>query len=369
MSLAYLKKSPPRKLEKYLQLNSKPARSTVHYSNTTSQPELDNFMAKISIYLNSNASQSAGSYSQEEFRKYFFRHEVDVRSPMGLDALNEQILKDIDEGTEYIFAVGGDGTANTISQNLIGKNIKLMVVPAGTANDFAKEIGISSNLKKISHIFSNQTTKKIDAIQINGKYMISNGGLGMALEVAKTVNRYRHEKPLFKKMMKTLGKQTYSLIYAQQMLAKPFLPRPVLVESPDSPLLDPRVQTALILVNNQEYIGGKFQVAPNTKNNDGKFNVAILTHTNRIDFMKCTLQMLSGMYPKNDKNLISFETDKLILNSLDDKPLEFFGDGELFPPNHILNIGIEKQALEVCTYKGEDMFCSSYSLDKIEMIQ
>ena len=326
-------------------------------------------MAKISIYLNSNASQSAGNYSQEEFRKYFFRHEVDVHSPESLDALNERILADIDQGIEYIFAVGGDGTANTISQNLIGKNVKLMVVPAGTANDFAKEIGISSSLKKISHIFSNQTTKKVDAIQINGRYMISNGGLGMAHEVAKTVNRYRKEKPGFKQMMKAFGKQTYSLIYAQQMLAKPFVLRPVMVESPDSPLLDPRVTTALILVNNQEYIGGKFQVAPHTKNDDGKFNVTILTHQNRFDLMKCTLQMMSGAYPSHDKNLISFETDKLILNSLDDKPLEFFGDGELFPPSPILDISVAKQALEVCTYKGEDMLCSSYHLDRIEMIQ
>lgn len=326
-------------------------------------------MAKISIYLNSNASQSGGSYSHEEFRKYFFRHDVQVHTPNGLDALNARILADIDEGTEYIFAVGGDGTANTISQNLIGKDVKLMVVPAGTANDFAHEIGITSNLKKISHIFNNPTTKRVDAININGRYMISNGGLGMAHEVAKTVNRYRHEKPGFKQMMKAFGKQTYSLIYAQQMLARPFVTHSIMVESPDSPLLDPRVNTALILVNNQEYIGGKFQVAPHTKNDDGKFNVTILKHRNRFDLMKCTLQMMSGAYPHHDKDLISFETDKLILNSLDDKPLEFFGDGELFPASPILDISIAKRALEVCTYKGNDLFCSSYSLDKIEMIQ
>lgn len=326
-------------------------------------------MAKISIFLNSNASNSAGSYSQEEFRKFFFRHEVDVRSPANLDALNKQVLEDIDNGAEYIFAVGGDGTINTISQNLVGKNVKLMVVPAGTANDFAKEIGVSSNLKKITHIFNNQTTKKVDAININGRYMISNGGLGMANEVAKTVNRYRKEKSGFKQLMKTFGKQTYSLIYAQQMLTKAFSTRSILVESPDSPLLDPRVTTPLILVNNQEFIGGKFKVAPNTRNDDGKFNVTIFKHKNRIDLMKCTLQMMAGTYPKDDKDLISFETDKLTLNSLDGKPLEFFGDGETFEESTILDVSIAKQALEVCSYKGQSLICSSYSLDKIEYIQ
>jgi diacylglycerol kinase (ATP) len=326
-------------------------------------------MAKISIYLNSKASQSGGSYSQEEFRKYFFRHDVNVHSPIGIDALNEQINSDLGNGTEYIFAVGGDGTANTISQNLINKKIKLMVVPAGTANDFAKEVGISSNLKKISHIFNAQSTKRVDAININGRYMISNGGLGMANEVAKTVNKLRKEQPGFKSVMKAFGKHTYSTIYAQQMLARPYATRSIMIESPDSPLLDPRVETPLILVNNQEYIGGKFRVAPGTKNNDGKFNVAIFTHKNRFDLMRCTLMMMSGKFPKNDKHLITFETDSLVLNAVDGLPLEFFGDGESFAPSEILNISIAKEALEVCSYKGEDMFCSSYKLDQIEMIQ
>ncbi len=326
-------------------------------------------MAKISVYLNANASHSSGPFSQEEFRKFFFRHEVDVYSPDGLEALNSQVLSDVEKGTEYIFSVGGDGTANTISQNIIGKNIKLMVVPAGTANDFAQEIGISSNLKKISHVFNTQTTKKVDAIKVNDRYMISNGGLGMANEVAKKVNQYRKERPGFKSLMKTLGKRTYSLIYAQQMLTKAFSARSMLVESPDSPLLDPRVTTPLVLVNNQEYIGGKFRVAPNTKNDDGKFNVTIFLHKNRLDLLKCTLQMMSGSYPHHDKELISFETDKLSLNALDGKPLEFFGDGESFTESQILDISIEKQALEVCTYKGESLLCTSYSLDKIETIQ
>lgn len=344
-------------------LESEP--STMIQNKTT----WDRNMAKISVYLNSNASHSNGNFSQDEFKKYFFRHEIEVKTPTNLDRLNQEIQSDIDNGTDYIFSVGGDGTANTISQNLIGKKIKLMVVPAGTANDFAQEIGISSSLKKISHIFNTQTTKKVDAINVNGKYMISNGGLGMANDVAKTVNRYRKEKAGFKKLMKTFGKQTYSMIYAQQMLTKSFKTRSIMIESKDSPLLDPRVETALILVNNQEYIGGKFRVAPNTKNDDGKFNVSIFLHKNKIELMKCTLQMMAGIYPKNDKNLISFETNDLTLNALDGKPLEFFGDGELFPESEVLNISVAKQSLEVCSYKGESLFCSSYSLDIIETIQ
>lgn len=325
-------------------------------------------MAKISIYLNSHSSKGINHYPMEEFKKYFFRHDLLINSPKGLDELRSSLKSDVANGVDYIFSVGGDGTANTISQDLIGKNVKLMVVPAGTANDFASEMGVSGNIRKISKIFNDLTTKKVDAIKINDRYMISNGGLGMANDVAQTVNRLRKEHETFKKVMKFFGKETYSFIYAQQLLAKPFKTNTVLIESKDSPLLDPRVSSPLILVNNQEYIGGKFRVAPHTKNDDGKVNVTVFLHKNKMDFIKCTLQMMRGIYPKNDKNLISFETDKLVINSIDGQPLDFIGDGESFNPSSILNIEVAPKALEVCTYLGEPLFCSAHGLEKIEMI-
>lgn len=326
-------------------------------------------MAKIAVYLNGEASRGESRYSADEFKKFFFRHELTVNSPKCIDDLNLQIQNDIEQGVEYIFSVGGDGTANTISQNLIGKNVKMMVLPAGTANDFAHEVGVSGNLRKISQIFNAQTTKLVDAINVNGRYMISNGGIGMASEVAKSVNDMRKKSPLFKKAMKTFGKETYSLVYAQHMLGRSFKTRRLFIESVDSPLMDGRIDSALVLVNNQAKIGGKFNVAPLTKNDDGKINVTIFLHKNKIDLMKCTLMMMAGHYPKNDPNLISFETDKLTINALDGKPLDFFGDGETFASSSILDISVAHKALEVCTYKGDDVFCSSYALDKIEMIQ
>ena len=107
-------------------------------------------MAQISVYLNALSSKSHSAFSEEELKKFFFRHDMVIHTPGSLDELNEQVLADVEKGTEYIFAVGGDGTMNTISQNLVGKKTKLMVLPTGTANDFAQELGMTNNLKKIS---------------------------------------------------------------------------------------------------------------------------------------------------------------------------------------------------------------------------
>ena len=128
-------------------------------------------MAKISVYLNSHASQGLNSYSEEELKKFFFRHELEVKRPNSLDELHLSLENEMDQGTEYIFAAGGDGTMNAVSQRLINKNIKLMILPAGTANDFAQELGVTNNLKKITQIFNAQTTKKIDGWNCLGSWL------------------------------------------------------------------------------------------------------------------------------------------------------------------------------------------------------
>lgn len=326
-------------------------------------------MANISIYLNSRASQTLNSHSYEEFRKYLFRHQVNIYQPTDLDLLKKQISYDIQNKTDYIFSVGGDGTANVISQHLVGTDVKLMVVPAGTANDLASEIGSSANIKRITQIINNHSTKKIDVLRINEKYMITNGGTGIACEVASYINESRKSNSNFKKIMKTLGKNTYALMLAKSMITDNFKLREYFLESPDLPLLNPIVKSAMILINNQPILGGKFKVAPETKNDDGKFNVTILLHKTKLDLIKEVLPLISGGALQPSENVIMFETDKLTMNSVDGKPIEFFGDGEAIISSNIINIGIEQKALEVCTYKGQSLLCSSLTLDKIEMIQ
>lgn len=326
-------------------------------------------MARISVFLNSQASHGNSCFSKEDILKFFIQHELAIHSPKNLDDLNKKLREEIASGVDYIFSVGGDGTLNNISQQLVGSGIKLMVLPAGTANDFATENGISKCVKRASEIFDLKLTKRIDAININGTYMMSNGGLGIACEVAKSVNSLRKSILIFKKMMKILGKETYPLIYAYKMLVTTFRTRQLFIESSDSPLQDPRIKSPLILINNQEYIGGKFRVAPNTRNDDGKFNVTLFLHKNRFDLLKCTLQMLLGNYPKSDKNLITFETDRLLIASTDEKPLEFFGDGEMFPPSNILNISIKSRALEVCGSKEKLEYCPDLTAKYLDLDQ
>ncbi len=75
-----------------------------------------------------------------------------------------------------------------------------------------------------------------------------------------------------------------------------------------------------------------------------------------------------GNYPHYDENLISFETDQLTINNLNDGPLTFFGDGEILERSNVLEIQVCPQALEVCAYDDNLIFPTSHDLDQISLL-
>ena len=324
-------------------------------------------MCKISIYLNPRASASKHSFTTEELKKYFFRHELLMNAPESMEEMVEMVKRDRDNKVEVIFSIGGDGTCHTIAQHLVGSQTKLMVLPGGTANDFADEIGTNGALKKLAHIFHAQSTKKVDLIDVNGKYLMSNGGVGIAGEVAELVNKYRKENDLFQSFMKVSGKHAYQAVFAKLILTSKFKLHELNLDSPDVPSPMKDVISPLILINNQPKLAGSMKVAPETCNTDGKFNVTIFTHTNRFEFLKTALVFLTGGYPHEDKKVISFETSSLNIRSRNNESLSFFGDGENWAKTLELNIKVRSQGLEVYS-PIDEIAGKGYSLDEIPFL-
>ncbi len=172
-------------------------------------------MQHISVYLNSRASNGGHDW-QGMINNALFRSQITYPESSNLDELYHNLDRDINEKVDAILSVGGDGTVHTIIQKLAGTDIGLLVVPGGTANDFAQVMGSSSNIKKIAQTIRLNTRKKIDLININGTFMATNGGLGFTAEIAKEVNDLRAEFPQFKKFMKLSGKNIYSLFFLQE---------------------------------------------------------------------------------------------------------------------------------------------------------
>lgn len=308
-------------------------------------------MQNISVYLNERASNTSHDL-QGQINSALFRSQIDYNMPSDLDELYKGLENDIARSVDAVLSVGGDGTVHTIIQKLAGTDIGLLVVPGGTANDFAHAMGSSKNIKQITQAIRNNVKKKIDLININGRYMATNGGLGFAAEVAHEINLLRASYPQFKSLMKFSGKNIYAAFVAKKLLDRDLKTYKFRVNSAE---YKETVFSPLILINNQPTVGGTFEVAPNTNHQDGTFNVTILKHSNRLELISCFIKILSGNTPKNDPDYISFETSDVQIDLLDeDKGLKFFGDGETFDNSHSWNIKCNPGHLNVYSPKDNN---------------
>lgn len=103
---------------------------------------------------------------------------------------------------DVVIAAGGDGTINEVIQELVGSETALGVLPIGTANVWAREMGIPLDIAGASEILTYGRTRRIDAGCVNGRYFLLMVGIGFDGEVARVVER---------KYLKRLGVVGYLL--------------------------------------------------------------------------------------------------------------------------------------------------------------
>jgi hypothetical protein len=78
--------------------------------------------------------------------------------------------------------------------------------------------------------------------------------------------------------------------------------------------------------------------------------------------------MLRGEYPKNDPEIISFETDYCDITVLDED-LTFFGDGEILTSGRSFVIKDIPNSLNVCSYDEQMIYCNSFDLEDVELMR
>lgn len=322
-------------------------------------------MNKIAIYMNANASGTNIEFWEVKLCEVLMNYNIVIRKTKNLIDLKTFIHIDMQSNTDMIIAVGGDGTMNCLIQEIAQTKIKLFIIPTGTANDLAGEMGIRKNLKSILKTLKEGDQKQIDLIKVNEKFIATNGGIGLASDVASTINKLRGKYPLFKKLMKLCKGKIYSIFVAAKLLSMNIKRYQVLVESPDLPYINKVIDSPIILINNQSNVATDFKVAPETENNDGTFNVTIFTHKKNLSLAFTIIKMAFGKNVKNDPNIISFETQNVIINSADDSNLSFFGDGEVFEPSSMIKASIEPCALEICFYNNQPTKLNPYQLEDI----
>src|ERR1041384_4360725 len=83
-------------------------------------------------------------------------------------------------GVDVVAAAGGDGTVNEVVNGLDGYDVPLGVIPVGTANDFARQVGIPADADHAMDVILQRKPRRLDTASLNGRRFlnVSSGGIG-----------------------------------------------------------------------------------------------------------------------------------------------------------------------------------------------
>jgi diacylglycerol kinase (ATP) len=91
----------------------------------------------------------------------------------------------IDEGFEIVCAVGGDGSVHEVGTALIGTELRLAIIPAGSGNGLARHLKIPLDPKEAIMAINNSEHAKMDTVLVNERHFLNVGGYGFDALIAK----------------------------------------------------------------------------------------------------------------------------------------------------------------------------------------
>jgi len=238
--------------------------------------------------------------------------EHDIHITGSLEDLIETTKKGLDSEYSNFVAVGGDGTLHHMVNVLAGSNKNLGVIPMGSGNDIAINLGIPSNIKECCKIISQQNIGKLDLGLINDKsYYLCIAGSGFDSEVNDLANNTRYP-------VKGPSKYTYS-VYKTLIT---FSSKEFTVTSGGNKR---NIYGMMIACANLPSYGGGMKITPDASPLDGLFDICIIKKMSKLHFIKVFPKVFEGKHT-DDPCVEIFRTSEMKLES--DYDFSVFADGE-----------------------------------------
>lgn len=148
----------------------------------------------IAYIVNPKSGATSSNLLGRRFEQYLHKKGFYVKVSLTTSLENARELSAnsaIDYDCAMVVAVGGDGTVREVAQGLEGSNKPLLIVPQGTENLLANELGFDERLKTITIAFEAENIRPLDLGSANGKCFTTIAGFGFDGQVVNRVSEQR----------------------------------------------------------------------------------------------------------------------------------------------------------------------------------
>jgi YegS/Rv2252/BmrU family lipid kinase len=148
------------------------------------------------VILNSASGAGGADAARESITSRLQQSNVEVEFltlEEGLD-LAAEVRRHVATGVTLVIAGGGDGTVNAVGNAILGLPVRLGVLPLGTLNHFARDLGIPLDLEAALDVVVAGHTMPVDAAEVNGRIFINNSSVGLYPRIVRLRERYQRRR-------------------------------------------------------------------------------------------------------------------------------------------------------------------------------
>jgi len=238
-----------------------------------------------------------------------------------------------ERGDPLLIVGGGDGTVGAAASALAGSGTSLGILPLGTLNHFARDLGIPSDLNAAALAIARGNERLVDIAEMNGRIFINNSAVG--LYPLMVIDRDAQRKRLGR------SKRLAMAVAAIRTLARFGHQRLVLTVNEEQA----RVDTPLLFVGNNDYQLELPGAGRRDTLDDGKLCVLVMRSKSRAGLLAATARALVGRTRRND--MVRIEGVERLRVDSRRSVLAVSLDGEVCHIKPPLDYRIRKAALRV----------------------
>lgn len=252
-----------------------------------------------------------------------------------------------EESYRCTLVIGGDGTLNW-ALNILGTEKPFAVFPAGTANDLATHEKLPRDVEGAVKTVLKGHTTSLDLIEVNGRFFATTGGGDLPATCALSLSNFRNRGVLNVLTVEKLGPLAYEISAAGNILLSSQTPQKIKIAVEPGELESASHDLVAIspgfLVTNQGTFAGRLRVAPKILNDDGKFEIFVLSAGSRSRLLRTLLGLRLNRFAR-EGDFYVLQTDKAVITC--ERTSRFFGDGELLAEGRSFCLRIAKGVLKL----------------------
>lgn len=238
--------------------------------------------APIPVIVNSTAGTGSPPDWTEGLQEKFGLAGLPARLQLVRDGpeIARAVQAAVARGADLVVAGGGDGTVSAVSAGLVGTGVALGVLPMGTLNHFARDLGIPPGQEEAIAVIASGRRLDVDVGEVNGRVFINNSSLGIYPDIV----RDREQR------QRRLGHGKWrALLEASIAAARRYPVLTVHVEVDGRTLVR---RTPFVFVGNNEYTMEGFEIGARSALDRGRLSLYLTHRMGRFGLLQLAIMAL-----------------------------------------------------------------------------